>query len=228
MSDYSGNGELVLGSFKTIRAFRARDGFYQSITYSNMYQPGIVYVAECKLVQWDTRKIMDLLGITQEMRGAAVINKVSCLGSHWEIEVEGIEGLWDSLFEPRHRRRLSSWSVACGRRRDTFTISHQTMLQHCLTSHTGAPVRGCRCGFYSFYDIPTMLEKGRAYITTPEMFDFGVVENYGKVIHCDLGLRSEKMKILGVASFSEIFDLVKRFPLDVFDASAYLSSTPES
>lgn len=60
-------------------------------------------------------------------------------------------------------------------------------------SHS-APKKGCTCGFYSFYNLGTE----ESYLN-PRKKIVSVVENYGRVIHGKLGLRSEKMKILGVA-----------------------------
>lgn len=90
-----------------------------------------------------------------------------------------------------------------------------------------SPVVSCVCGFYSFYKAPlTIRDLGvppwRSYISRSAVETgttvFGVVENFGKVLHCESGLRSEKIKVLGVSDFNDLYDLLKRFPLDVWES----------
>ena len=230
MSGYSGNGELVLGSFKTIRAFRLQgkiDGPepWMAISHKDRYDVNKEYVAECRSWGWDIPTMMGLLDIPPHEWSGTLITGVHYHGKTWEI----------SLTRKRMKPEPSIVHFDAWRRGGPVEVTyHQNVVheQHqyvveddkmrqCMIQHQEqSPVSGCSCGFYSFYDTKTMLERGTSYISQPSAYYFGVIENYGKVIHCDLGLRSEKMKILAVASWKEVDELLTAYPLDVFDASS--------
>lgn len=63
----------------------------------------------------------------------------------------------------------------------------------------GAPSDLCGCGFYSFYSEAIMKGEGGIYWQHgARLAAIGVVENSGRVLHGTYGIRSERMRILGL------------------------------
>jgi hypothetical protein len=77
---------------------------------------------------------------------------------------------------------------------EVIPLKHVQTPQLCTT-----PDRSCECGFYSFYSIPHVLSSQGS--TTGGIIPPGpvmaVVENSGRVLHGTMGIRSQRMRILG-------------------------------
>lgn len=92
----------------------------------------------------------------------------------------------------------STWySAQCGYRFDFDLRRWQTTFKE--KHPKGVPGVACACGFYSFYSEEIMNREGSSYWNYgPILMAVAVVENAGRVLHGSLGLRSERMRILGI------------------------------
>lgn len=204
--DYAAKEEATyFGGFKTVRAFVDKIDCLSSLAFtSNIFskEPGVEYVAGC------ARTILDRKGLgavipdsTISFRrvGLPVLSSVV----HYEfyeytVDEHGIQ-LENTLSEP-----LSYDEIV------------KELGKNTIPRHPGiAPQSGCTCGFYSFYDIPDN-ENSYVFIDDPA-YIWAVIENTGRVIHCELGVRSEKIKILGLTTFSGLPSLIKEIPLDKYE-----------
>ncbi len=211
--------ELVLGGFKSVRGFRIQEETLASLNnHRYVYDdPSKVYTSVCTykpsirdLVLEEARsKAKDIIGVIYDIKvrtyseeeyvtfvvefyhRVTVVNTPQIYWakqSFWEGDT--VLNYATTSFYDYEEVKQEVEVVLTRSFIDAFTmIPHE------------APVSNHTCGFYSFYGSLQGEEKKTAWNSFGvAASDFiGVVENSGRVIHGSQGLRSEKMKILGVA-----------------------------
>jgi hypothetical protein len=201
--DFANDRELVVGSFKTIRAFRGPvlDVGYYSLNGHGPWKIGETYEATC--IRSPAPKPW--------VASTSMIKKYG-MGSE----------LWCPPLKHRHQRFQVSFSKApfieaISDAEAAIYIAEEEKLNRPdePTEHR-APVGDCTCGFYSFYSDTVIQNDGAKYISHNSMY--AVVENTGVVIHGSMGIRSQKMKIVGVVgeTHQSLAELLEDFPLDVY------------
>lgn len=87
---------------------------------------------------------------------------------------------------------------------ETYTVSYEMVVtdfsftkEEVEKVEHAVPLKGCTCGFYSFYEMANEADQ-KQYIPRCETAVWGVVENYGRVIHGTKGLRAEKTRVVAI------------------------------
>jgi len=187
--------QLAIGSFKSLRffdlGFVATDGVGRVVMTPTfmahcVYDSGDWNEAICGRPRIDKRRISAILGTERFSIGDVLYSATS-----GELVVEV---MYYDL-----RNDLLNHSLARLYRDDTrivevIPLKHVQIPQLCTT-----PDRSCDCGFYSFYSIAHVLSSQES--TTGGIIPPGpvmaVVENSGRVLHGTMGIRSQRMRILG-------------------------------
>lgn len=183
-----GNSELVLGSFKSIRLFRARTGYLTPVSFlgTNTYDRAnhwFDFKCAKTVLNHDVIKdeIRTIWSMPEDIGLKLLCVTVFSDGPFYVISVDyrvDIQGM------PLKNEKIP-WS-------DRFL--HE---KPCVK-----PTIDCTCGFYSFYNFPTALASHAYWLREPTgIYYWGVVENAGTVLHGTLGLRAQRMSILGVAPY---------------------------
>lgn len=204
--DFSNDKELVVGSFKTIRAFKTggSDDKFRSLNGQGPYALGEVYEAKCTV-------------------GANYIKHIP------STTMIGKYGFGSELWCPPKGHPYQKFQVVV--KNDPYIIEIDSDEAHSYLEEedvlnrvetTGghkSPFGECTCGFYSFYSQEVMVGPGAKYVSYAIGYSPAVIENTGTVIHGSMGVRSQKMKILGVVGLTHqtVEELLAEFPLDVYD-----------
>lgn len=179
--------QLAIGSFKSLRffdlGFVTTDGVKRvvmtpTIMAHCVYDSGDWNEAICGRPRIDKRKISAILGTERFSIGEVLY---SATNAELVVEVRYCD-----------LRDLLNYSL---RIVEAIPLKHVQIPQLCTT-----PDRNCDCGFYSFYSIPHVLSSQgwtTGDIIPPPGPVMAVVENSGRVLHGTMGIRSQRMRILG-------------------------------
>lgn len=180
-----GQGELVVGSFKSLRKFYVSPrgvtplscmGFIPFSTGVNKATCGMGIVPPDKINELFRRKAN--LTWLDNIRGVLI--------DAW-ADSESI------ILRGDVTRGLSALEIE----HVAIKVTPQEILEQWEAPHPKDTVPSiyCKCGFYSFHDYIVMMND-TGYAVGGDLV--GVVENTGRVIHGKVGLRSQHIKILGL------------------------------
>lgn len=188
--------ELVMGGFRSVRFFRLnsldqlRSVAFRHVIYTD---PEMIYEARCE--ESDSvvaRKLSRnfLSGIIQYPENAVFRYSLECVLVGDDILVP--------LYTTGEIAETTHPSLLRGNE-TTWLRLPKKFYQEAINHEAPFSDLSC-CGFYSFY---VSEEQPLSAVTKMSGCDqaeiVAVVENYGRVIHGTKGLRSQKMKILGIA-----------------------------
>lgn len=204
--DFANDRELVVGSFKTLRAFNDTAGKgLMSLNGSGPWEVGKLYTAKC------------VAGYTKPpWKSSTTMTKKYGTGSELWCPPKGHPYQKFQVSVPK-----TPYVIEIGHSEASVYLEEEMELNKPPEEggkHV-APVGDCTCGFYSFYSQEVMTGGGARYVANGGGHAVAVIENTGIVIHGSLGIRSEKMKILGVTgrTHDSVNALLEEFPLDVYE-----------
>ena len=211
-NEFYGSESLYLGGFRSVRAFRTTEIQVEETLYSLnstfSFKVGEERVASCGLILYHlgdgkfSKNIFPFTGADikfLEISGLPAINELP--SNHLIL----------AKFKMDLRSRHIESFIGPFSQDWWYHNKNNFMMRHTASP---PPQNDCSCGFYSFYEVPIY---GNEYAYDVYQYRWGVVENYGRVIHGTLGVRSERVKLLGVSSYDGLSELITQFPLSKYE-----------
>lgn len=208
MGDFdSGEAEFVAGTFKSIRVFEVgyierRIALFPVTQQKVIYtKPNHWYEAVCaRGMVLDLKKIED---IVRKRTGGVYTG---------QLEINRPYAILSYRLYGRRRWSFDAYGSRISDQQDVLGVGTIPVLLDEIVRKDPhpSPDLSCACGFYSFYNPFDLRKSDETYWRHgPFPYVMAVVENAGKVLHGTLGLRSSKMRILGVAPVFRSFNLMQ-------------------